>query len=575
MKVFVILLLPIILGLALGSSVLSTNPVFGLSCAMPNMTGHFEETDTVFLGKALSKEYQPNPRHEDRFDAVTLFSIIESYKGIYQKEISVISSEWLWGVNFTENSDYVVFANNNDERFEHALCTLTQLASESNLPEIRKISQNYILTPLVQLEFGANPNEIQCKENLVLIQKYDGSPACVTGQTKKKLIERGWTMNLKIAVTRVGPSIYLGPTDIPSANNQFALNFYSHVTQDKESNVFFSPTSIFTAFAIAYEGAKDNTASEMKDVFGFESDESKRRMGFADMQKQLNMKQQNNTISLANALWIAENFKVLPEYVDTAKTYYNSEVESVNFASKEKGIDLINSWVDEKTHGKIKKIFEELDPATELVITNAIYFKGIWEEPFEKTKTTVGDFHVGIDNAVKVPMMQSKTTFPNVAVNDLVQIVELPYEGENFSMLILLPRNVDGMKSLEESLSADNLTKWKDELKKMKTKVYMPKFKLETKYDLKSILQEMGIHDAFHDADFTGIANSGLYIEKAVHKAFVEVNEEGTEAAAATGIAMLTSGPFEFTVDRPFIFIIQDNETGSILFIGKVVNPLQ
>jgi serpin B len=252
-----------------------------------------------------------------------------------------------------------------------------------------------------------------------------------------------------------------------------------------------------------------------------------------------------------------------------------SEVESVNFASKEKGIDLINSWVDEKTHGKIKKIFEELDPATELVITNAIYFKGIWEEPFEKTKTTVGDFHVGIDNAVKVPMMQSKTTFPNVAVNDLVQIVELPYEGENFSMLILLPRNVDGMKSLEESLSADNLNKWKGELKKMKTKVYMPKFKLETKYDLKSILQEMGIHDAFHDADFTGIANSGLYIEKAVHKAFVEVNEEGTEAAAATGISMFQSGPFEFTVDRPFIFIIQDNETGSILFIGKVVNPLQ
>jgi hypothetical protein len=192
MKVFVILLLPIILGLALGSSVLSTNPVFGLSCAMPNMTGHFEETDTVFLGKALSKEYQPNPRHEDRFDAVTLFSIIESYKGIYQKEISVISSEWLWGVNFTENSDYVVFANNNDERFEHALCTLTQLASESNLPEIRKISQNYILTPLVQLEFGANPNEIKCKENLVLIQKYDGTPACVTPETKEKLIERGW-----------------------------------------------------------------------------------------------------------------------------------------------------------------------------------------------------------------------------------------------------------------------------------------------------------------------------------------------------------------------------------------------
>ena len=430
-------------------------------------------------------------------------------------------------------------------------------------------------TPHKQINSGISVDKIQCKETLLLIKKHDGTPMCVTPETREKLIERGWSGTLYVAVNRDAPSIYLGPTDIPSANNQFALNFYSHVTQDKKTNVFFSPTSIFTAFAIAYEGAKDNTASEIKDVFGFEPDESKRRMDFADMQSQLNMKQQNNTISLANALWIAENFEVLPEYVDAAKTYYGSNVESVNFSSKEKGIDLINSWIDEKTHGKIEKIFEELNPATKLVITNAIYFKGIWEEPFDKTKTTVGDFHVSSDSTVQVPMMESKTTFPNVAVNDLVQIVELPYEGEKFSMLILLPRDVDGMKSLEESLSVDNLTKWKGELQKIKTKVYMPKFKLETEYDLKSVLQEMGIHDAFNDADFTGIANSGLYIEKAVHKAFVEVNEEGTEAAAATGIAMFQSGPFEFTVDRPFIFIIQDNETESILFIGKVVDPLQ
>ncbi|WP_179371284.1 serpin family protein [Nitrosopumilus ureiphilus] len=430
--------------------------------------------------------------------------------------------------------------------------------------------------PLKQIKSGLYSFEIKCKNELELILKYSNNfPACVTPESAIALYERGWTLTRHIAVNQEAPTVYLGPTDIPSANNQFALNFYSHVTQDKESNVFFSPTSIFNAFAIAYEGAKDNTATEMKEVFGFESDESKRRIGFADMQKQLNMKQQNNTISLANALWVAKNFEVLPEYVDTAKTYYGSEIESVNFSSKEKGVDIINSWVDEKTHGKIEKIFDELDPATKLVITNAIYFKGIWEDPFDKTKTTVGDFHVSLDNTVQVPMMESKTTFPNIAVNDLVQIVELPYEGENFSMLILLSRDVDGMNSLEESLSVDNLNKWKGELQKMKTKVYMPKFKLETEYDLKSVLQEMGIHDAFNNADFTGIANSGLYIEKAAHKAFVEINEEGTEAAAATGIAMLQSGPFEFMVDRPFIFIIQDNETGSILFIGKVVDPLQ
>jgi serpin B len=429
------------------------------------------------------------------------------------------------------------------------------------------------LSPLKQFKSGISIDKIQCKENLILIQKFDDSPACVTQKSAVALYDRGWT--LKISANRDTPSMYLGPTDIPSANNQFALNFYSHVAQDKKSNVFFSPTSIFTAFAIVYEGAKGNTASEIKDVFGFDPDESKRRSSFANMQNHLNMNQQNNTISLANALWVAENFSVLPEYADTVKTYYESEIKSVDFSSKEKGVDVINSWIDEKTHGKIEKIFEELDPATKLVITNAIYFKGMWEESFDKTKTTVGNFHVSSDNTVQVPMMESKTTFPNVAVNDLVKIVELPYQGEKFSMLILLPKDVDGMDSLEESLSVDNLNKWKGELRKMQTKVHMPKFKLETEYDLKSVLHDMGIYDAFDNADFTGISNSGLHIEKAVHKAFVEVNEEGTEAAAATGIAMLESGPLEFTVDRPFIFIIQDNETGSILFIGKVVDPLQ
>lgn len=426
-------------------------------------------------------------------------------------------------------------------------------------------------TPLKQIQSDIPFNEIQCKDNLILIQKYDGSPACVTPKSAQILYEREWTPTLKISVNREAPPVYLGPTDIPSASNQFALNFYSHVSEDKKRNIFFSPTSIFTAFAIAYEGAKDNTASEMQHVFGFEPDKSKRTVQFADMQEQLNKKQQNNTISLANALWINEGFDVLPEYIDTAKTHYKSDIESINFSDKN-SIDIINEWINEKTKGKIEKIFEDLDPSTKLVITNAIYFKGIWEEPFDQEKTLIGDFHVTSDTVVQVPMMESKTIFPNVAINDLVKIVELPYEGEKFSMLILLPED-EGMSSLEDSLSVDNLNKWKKELHTTKTKVYMPKFKLETEYDLKQILQDMGIHDAFGNADFTGISDSGLYIEKAIHKAFVEVNEEGTEAAAATGIVMFESGPFEFIIDRPFVFIIQDNETGSILFMGKVVNP--
>ncbi|MEX0862290.1 serpin family protein [Nitrosopumilus sp.] len=437
-------------------------------------------------------------------------------------------------------------------------------------------SYNHMLEPpLKQFKSGHLADDIQCKDDFFLIQKYDGSPACVTPKSAQNLYERGWTLTLHIAVNRGAPTIYLGPTDIPSANNQFAFRFYSQVSQDKEHNVFFSPTSIFTAFAIAYEGARDHTAGEIRDVFGFEVDDAKRRAGFASMQKQLNIKEQNNTLSLSNALWIAENFEVLPQYVDTAKTYYGSEIESVDFSSKEKSLDIINQWADTKTRGKIKKIFDALDPNTKLAITNAIYFKGNWSEPFDKEKTVMSDFHVTPKVTVQVPMMESKTTFYNIAINDLVQILELPYYGDRLSMIILLPKDPTGMTSLEGDLSADNLNKWKEEMHKKKIKLYMPKFKLETTYDLKYLLQEMGIHDAFDDADFGGISNSGLYIDKAVHKAIVDINEEGTESAAVTGILVAESGPLEFTLDRQFIFLIQDNETGSILFIGKVVDPLQ
>lgn len=234
MKYLVIYLLPVILVLFMGSSILSANSAFGLSCDATNMTWSFEETDAIFLGKALSKEYQPNPIHEDRFDAVTLFSIIEPYKGIYQKEIKVISSEWLWGVNFTENFNYVVFANNNDGNLEHALCTPTQLASESNLSEIRKISQNYILPPLSQIDFGVNLNEIQCKQNLVLIQKYDGSPACVKPETVPKLVERGWT-TLEIILNI--PNSQLGVECGHYSMNEFMNRMQNH-TIDKTCHDF-------------------------------------------------------------------------------------------------------------------------------------------------------------------------------------------------------------------------------------------------------------------------------------------------------------------------------------------------
>ncbi len=431
-------------------------------------------------------------------------------------------------------------------------------------------------SPLKQIAQGTPPDEVICNEGLQLIMKNNGSPACVKTTTAEKLIERGWGIMPEQSISETTEPIIskvIDPTKIVNANNQFAIDFYSQVTADKEENVFFSPWSITIAFAIAYEGARGNTADEMSDAFGFVKDDEKRRNAFASIHEDLNQKDAAYKLHIANALWLAEGFEPFQEYVNTAKTYYDSEVSTVNFLTD--GIDIINDWVKTKTEEKIKQLFPpgSGDSSTRMAITNAIYFKGTWVEQFDEEQTKMDDFRVNQQTVVKVPMMELKTTFLNYTRNDQLEILELPYEGDKLSMLILLPTSVDGIKSLEESLTTDNLNQWADKLRKAKTKVFMPKFTLDTTYGLIPVLEELGIHDAFGNADFSGISESDLFIEKAIHKAFVDVNEEGTEAAAATGIIMTESAPVPFRADHPFIFIIQDKETSNILFIGKIVDP--
>ncbi len=358
---------------------------------------------------------------------------------------------------------------------------------------------------------------------------------------------------------------------VVDANNQFAIDFYSQVTADKEENVFFSPWSITNAFAIAYEGARGNTADEMSDAFGFVKDDEKRRNAFASIHEDLNQKDAEYKLHVANALWIAEGFELFKEYVDTAKTYYDSEVNTVNFETN--GADIINEWVKNKTEEKIEKLFDPNSlSGVRLVITNAIYFNGTWVMPFDEKRTSEQDFIVNAQKTVKVPMM-SRDSHYNYTDTDELQILELPYEGDRLSMLILLPNDVDGIKSIEESLSAQKISQWNDELLQKRLFVQIPKFTMETDYNLVPELKKLGINAAFGPADFSGISNADLFISQAVHKAFVDVNEVGTEAAAATGIVMLESMPPSFMADHPFVFIIQDKETGVILFMGKVVDP--
>lgn len=380
-----------------------------------------------------------------------------------------------------------------------------------------------------------------------------------------------------------------GIENIVKANNQFALDFYADL-KDREvgKNIFFSPYSISAALTMTYEGARNQTADEIQSVFYFPENDSVRRSLVAAVYNQLNKKDAKYKLHTANALWAQKDYQLLNEFTEAVEKYYAGKATNVDFAgATEEARKMINSWVEDKTNDKIKGLFPQgsLNALTRLVLTNAIYFKGDWVKQFEKSETRDEDFRVSRDQKVKAPMMRragDDAEF-NYAEIEKLQILEMLYEGEELSMLVLLPKN-DDLKSLEDSLTVENLNQWRGELEKQRVDVYMPKFTFDSKYFLNENLKEMGMPSAFTlpsqpgGADFSGISGKkDLYIQLVVHQAFVDVNEEGTEAAAATGVSMGTEsiGPMipVFQADHPFIFLIQERETGNILFMGTVVNP--
>ena len=365
------------------------------------------------------------------------------------------------------------------------------------------------------------------------------------------------------------------------ASNRFALDVYAELKREG-GNVFLSPYSISTALAMTYEGAKGQTADEIARVFHFPTDDAVRRSAFAALHNQLNEADAAYELRSANALWAQQDYPFLPAYLHTLQNYYAANAANLNFAgATETARQTINAWVEHQTRDKIKDLFPQgsLDPLTRLVLTNAIYFKGQWVVQFDKTQTQNASFYVVPDNPVTVPMMRltgEKASF-KYAETEGVQILEMPYKGEKLSMLVILPApgNLD---AVENALSIEQVNAWRDQLHTQRVDVFFPKFKFETKYALNETLIGMGMPTAFStDADFSGMDGTrDLLIQTVIHQAFVEVNEEGTEAAAATGVAVgVTSMPqiSTFRADRPFLFAIQDTEQGTILFLGRVVDP--
>jgi len=374
-----------------------------------------------------------------------------------------------------------------------------------------------------------------------------------------------------------------GIQEVARANNQFAFKLYSELVKTETGNIFYSPYSIFSALAMTYEGAKGKTAEEMKNVFAF-PESSILRPNFAAVYNHINEASEDYELRTGNALWTQKDYPFLEEYLKTVEEYYGGKATALDFIREaEKSRETINAFIEEQTNHKIKDLIPPgfLNELTRLVLTNAIYFKGDWKIAFNESLTMEGDFWITPDKSVKVQMMHmhpNQTVRFNYADTGDVQILELPYKGEKISMLIILPKNLE---EVESSLTLERLNEYRAEMKEEKLdEICLPKFELETKYFMRETLSALGMPTAFSGAaDFSGMTGGrDLFISEVIHQAYVKVDEKGTEAAAATAVVMnLTAVPQTkvFRADHPFIFIIQEKETGIILFVGRIINPIE
>ncbi|MEM3411915.1 MAG: serpin family protein [archaeon] len=376
-----------------------------------------------------------------------------------------------------------------------------------------------------------------------------------------------------------------GIQEVVNANNKFAFDLYSKSSKSpkyEDKNIFYSPHSIFAALTITYEGARGQTAQEMKSVL-YLPENAVLRPNFAAIYNSINEGSKDYELRTGNALWVQHDFPLLKEYTSVVEEYYGGKATNLDFVKEpEKSRQTINSFIEEQTNGKIKDLIppEFINKLTRLVITNAIYFKGTWVWEFDPKNTHEEDFKITQNNIVKVPMMcmYPKDEEFNYADLEELQILELPYKGEKISMLILLPKN-KSLSDFESSLTLQKLEEYYKQMQKTKLEyICLPKFEFETKYFLNEILEDLGMKTAFTNfTDFSGMtSNRGLYISTVIHQAYIKVDEKGTEAAGATAVVIAITAHMPekvFKADHPFIFVIQQKDTGNILFIGRVVDP--
>ncbi|XP_029817256.1 serpin B6-like [Manacus vitellinus] len=375
-----------------------------------------------------------------------------------------------------------------------------------------------------------------------------------------------------------------------AANTTFALDLLRKLCEKKSGqNVFFSPFSISSALSMILLGSKGNTEAQITKVLSLNKAEDAHN-GYQSLLSEINDPNTKYILRTANRLYGEKTFEFLSSFLESSQKSYHAGLEPTDFMNAwEDSRKRINGWVEERTEGKIQNLLAEglLDSLTRLVLVNAIYFKGNWEKQFNKLGTTERPFHINKNETKPVQMMFKTDIFNMTYIGNLqTKILELPYAGNELSMIILLPDAIQdgstGLERLERELTYEKLRDWisPEMMGSTEVRVSLPRFKLEEDYDLKPILSCMGMPDAFDSgkADFSGMSSGNeLVLSEVVHKSFVEVNEEGTEAAAATAAVMMFTTSVrivpDFTADHPFLFFIRHNKSSSILFCGRFCSP--
>ncbi|MHC4606738.1 MAG: serpin family protein [Planctomycetota bacterium] len=370
-----------------------------------------------------------------------------------------------------------------------------------------------------------------------------------------------------------------------ASSNGFGFDLYAKLAAEKGGeNLFVSPASITTALSMVYSGARGETAAEMKKVLNFTLADAAHHPAMGRLEEALEAESEGHKTTLANALWGQKGYPFLKGFLALNEKCYGAGLKELDIhGATEEARQTINKWVEKNTNNKIRDLIKKgiLDPETKLVLTNAIHFKGTWKRKFEKKHTKKEFFHPEAGGKAKIDFMHVKDHAFRYFTGEGFQALEMPYDGEETSMLFLLPDEGTKIAALEAQVTAENLDKWINGIKKRKyDDVAIPRFKMTCDYNaMEKTLKAMGMVVALdaNRADFSGMTGGrDLFLDKVVHKAFVDVNEEGTEAAAATGGMMAPTSvrkPVVFRADRPFLFLIRDHKTGMVLFLGRFMKP--